>query len=163
MWRAQQQVEKADENDAFKLHLISGIPVKRIRQILHQKYYQQFAASQDKGMVNSYHAEMIRISHSKIVRKVVEDCELVAALALEKQLSHANPQVVFNAATAILDRGGSLERHQNIIVEHRISEDQLERAREIARQLRPKKVEALPPGDVLEGEVVNVEPTRNSG
>lgn len=95
--------------------------------------------------------------------QVIQDglAELIplAIRTYEYALSHVGENIAagVKAADAVLDRDTRFSKQSTSVVEHRIQQSEIDRARELARQLRPTAIQALPAVEsdrTIAGEIV---------
>jgi hypothetical protein len=112
----------------------SGLTLRRVRTALASPAYQEFRDAK------------LQLRVSAIDRIIAEENETMAARlrelvptalnVIERALADPNVPVAVRAAVEVLDRDARFNRTATLNVEHRIPQAELDRARELARQLR---------------------------
>ncbi len=112
----------------------SGLTLRRVRTALASPAYQEFRDAKLQMRVSA----MDRLFAEDNEQMAVRLRELVPAAlnVLERGLADSNLNVAVRAAVEVLDRDQRFNRTATVSVEHRVPQAEIERARELARQLK---------------------------
>jgi hypothetical protein len=127
----------------------SGLTVRQVRTALAHPAFCEFRDAKLQMRVSA----MDRIFADDTEKMAAGLRELVplAIATLEESLSSTDESVRLRAAQEILDRDERFNKAAVQVVEHRIPQAEIERARELARQLKPHMMRET--GEVIETQI----------
>lgn len=126
----------------------------RIATTLRSPTYQEWRNARLKSAVSAIDA--IISQDDRAMKEGLRELVPLAIATLEKSLSSDDESIRLRAAQEILDRDERFNKAAVQIIEHRIPQAELDRARELAKQLRPQTLHALSEhSEVIEAEIVS--------
>lgn len=133
---------------------LTGYTENQVRRTVESPYYQEWKTTKLRPGVSIFDRELSEDTEE--MRAELRELVPVAIKRLEAALHSENDSIALRAAVEVLDRDERFNKGQSIAVTHKheISAADLNRAREIARQLRSKETaildvapKALPPAE----------------
>lgn len=132
----------------------TGMSRSRIATTLRSPTYQEWRNARLKSAVSAIDA--IISQDDRAMKEGLRELVPLAIATLEKSLSSDDESIRLRAAQEILDRDERFNKAAVQIIEHRIPQSELDRARELAKQLRPQTLHALSDhSEVIEAEIVS--------
>lgn len=129
----------------------------KIERTVNHPLYQEFKAARDSRRVALLDKALTEddIAMQKRLQELVPLAIQTYEYALEQAPENIRAALV--AADSVLDRDTRFSKQSTSVVEHRIQQSEIDRARELARQLRPTAIQALPAVEsdrTIAGEIV---------
>jgi len=113
---------------------LSGLTVRQVRTAVANPAYQEFRDAKQAMRVSAMDRRFAEDNEAMAAR--LREMVPAALNVLERALCNPNLTVAVGAAREVLDRDARFSRSANLNVEYKISEAEIERAREIARSMR---------------------------
>ena len=117
---------------------LSGYTYNQVRRTLESPYYQECRKAKLEGRVSAFDRELSKCSEEMKAR--LRELVPIAISSLENALRSEHAAVRLRAAIEILDRDERFNKTEQVAAAHIIPEEQVARARKLARELTEVQV-----------------------